>query len=73
MLSEETTNPVSDASTTFFSRPYVIKSIPSGIITQIVQDAISTKQSARESTSLVWASITIHLGGAKGLVEDSIG
>jgi hypothetical protein len=74
ILSEETTKSVSDASTAFFfSRPCVVKSIPFGIITQIVQDAISTKQRARERTSLVSASITIHLGAAKGFVQDSIG
>ena len=43
MLDEGTTKTVSDASTAFFSRPYVIKSIPSWTITQIVQDAVSAK------------------------------
>ena len=43
MLSKETAKPVSDASTAFFSRPYVIKSIPSWTITQIVQDVVSAK------------------------------
>ena len=43
MLGKETTKLVSDASTTFFSRPCVVKSIPSWTITQIVQDVVPAK------------------------------
>ena len=43
MLDEETTKPFSDASTTFFSRPYVVKSIPSWTIMWVVQEVVSAK------------------------------
>ena len=43
MLDEEIVKPVSDASTTFFSRPCVVKSIPSWTITRVVQDTVSAK------------------------------
>ena len=67
MSSKETANPVSDASTTFFSRPYVIKSIPSWTITWVVQDVVSAKYRARESTSLVSVSIIMYMVLSKDL------
>ena len=43
MISKETTNPVSDASTSFFSKPCVIKSSPPWTTAWVVQDIVSAK------------------------------
>ena len=61
MLDKETAKLVSDASTAFFSKPCVVKSIPSWTSTRVVQDNVSTKQRARENTSLVLASIVMYM------------
>ena len=61
MLSKEIAKPVSDESTTFFSRPCVVKSIPSRTITWVVQDVVLAKERARESTFLVSVSILMYM------------
>jgi DNA-directed RNA polymerase-5 subunit 1 len=73
MLSKEIAKPFSNAITTFFSRPCVVKSIPSWTITQIVQGVVSAREGTRESMSLVLVSLIMHVGAAKGFVHDSTG
>ena len=67
MLSEETTKPVSIASTAFFSRHCVVKLIPSWTITQVLQNVVLAKARARESTFLVLVSILMYMVLSKDL------